>query len=107
MVIRIFGMVLVIWAITSVLAIALRCGLSRPWTNAKDECLDMVSVPGPFLTTIASSFSKQTSLSDGSSAIDIMIDLVLIALPMVLVWNLHMKRHEKVIVSLAFAFRIM
>jgi uncharacterized membrane protein YiaA len=35
-----------------------------------------------------------------------MIDTALIALPMVLVWNLHMQLHEKAIVSLAFFFRI-
>lgn len=53
-----------------------------------------------------SSPSKQVPLSDAFAVIDITIDVALVALPVVLVWNLHMQRHEKAIVSLAFTFRL-
>ena len=49
---------------------------------------------------------KQVPLSDAFGIVDITIDIVLVALPITLVWNLHMQRHEKAIVSLAFAFRL-
>jgi hypothetical protein len=37
--------ILVIWAIASVLTITFRCGVPQPWTSAEGKCLDMVSVP--------------------------------------------------------------
>jgi hypothetical protein len=58
------------------------------------------------LPTSVSSSSNQVSLSDAFSVIDIMIDAALVALPIALVWHLHMQRHEKAIVSLAFTFRL-
>lgn len=44
MVIHMLSVILIIWAIASVLTTALRCGLSHPWARAEGECLDMVSV---------------------------------------------------------------
>jgi hypothetical protein len=58
------------------------------------------------MSTPVSSLSQQVPLSDAFAVIDITIDVALVALPVALVWNLHMQRHEKVIVSLAFTFRL-
>ena len=104
------GVILTVWTITAVLTTSLRCGLPHPWERAEGECLDMVRVsPGHLvvmhIATVSSSLN-QVLLSDAFSVVDITIDIALVVLPITLVWGLHMHRHEKAIVSLAFTFRL-
>ncbi|KAI9793076.1 MAG: hypothetical protein M1816_000974 [Peltula sp. TS41687] len=87
--IRVIAVVVLLWFVSAIFAAAFQCGLPRPWDSRAGRCFD----------------SRIFWYITG--AVDILTDVAMIFLPIWLVWALQMSRLKKVIVVIAFNFRIL
>ncbi|KAK6382076.1 hypothetical protein LTS17_003961 [Exophiala oligosperma] len=77
-----------LWAVASLLASAFQC-----------------SLPHPYLITTETCFS-QVGFWDAVGVINILTDVAIMAMPILLVHNLHLATKKKVAVCFAFSFRL-
>ncbi|EHY54540.1 hypothetical protein HRR83_004337 [Exophiala dermatitidis] len=77
-----------LWALSSILGSAFQCELPQPYLITMGKCFDQHG----FWTAIG--------------IIDIVTDVLIVALPIYLVHNLQLPRHKKVAVCFAFSFRL-
>jgi hypothetical protein len=89
LVIRAIGAVVALWSISAIFAVAFQCGLPTPWDYRSSKCFSAVV----FWNVIGS--------------VDILIDVIMIIVPVWLVWTLQMSTSKKIVVIIAFAFRIL
>ncbi|KAL2424572.1 hypothetical protein ABEF95_001038 [Exophiala dermatitidis] len=77
-----------LWALSSILGSAFQCELPQPYLITTGKCFD------------------QHGFWTATGIIDIVTDVLIVALPIYLVHNLQLPRHKKVAVCFAFSFRL-
>jgi hypothetical protein len=81
--------VIALWAVSSIILLAVRCGTSVPWSRDDDSCR---SYSGVYI---------------GIDVGNIVTDLVLVVLPMIMMWDLQTNMQTKIHVIALFASRLL
>lgn len=76
------------WAVAAVISLAVQCDLPKPWDSTPGRCID------------------QQALYIGLGVGNILIDLAIVVLPFILVWNVKLPTVKRVQISGLFALRI-
>ncbi|KIX06483.1 uncharacterized protein Z518_04459 [Rhinocladiella mackenziei CBS 650.93] len=82
------GGLIAVWAFTAVIGSAFQCDLPHPYFITTNECF------------------SQVGFWDAIGVMDILSDFTIMALPVILVYNLQLSLQKKVAVCFAFSFRI-
>ncbi|MCJ1373577.1 hypothetical protein MMC20_004805 [Loxospora ochrophaea] len=78
-----------VYTVPAFLAIALQCGTSEPWNTQSSQCIDIFSV----WVYIA--------------ILDVLTELVMIALPFIMMHPVQVAKSKKAVIIIAFIFRIL
>src|SRR4051812_6123693 len=74
-----------LWGLTTITAILFQCHLPRVWNILDNKCID------------------RNTLWNSINTVGLFLDLCLIGLPLVLVWNLRVSRRRKITIVGTFA----
>ncbi|KAL9069666.1 MAG: hypothetical protein Q9161_005366 [Pseudevernia consocians] len=79
----------IVWAVVAIVAIALQCRLPRPWEVLSDQCVN------------------QVAFWDAIGAFDIILDVAMVALPIILLHHVKIQGSKKIRIFIAFAARLL
>lgn len=88
--------VVVLWWLVGFFLLAFRCTMPTPWAGDAESCLAASSV--------YAAFDVIHLVIDG---VNVATDVLLVALPAVIIWRLQMARRKKVEITAAFALRLL
>jgi len=103
--VHILSATVLFWTVASLFAVAFACQLPQPWAYVGPKCFDIVRHPSQQVNLVAD--SCQIAFWDATGMVDIVTDVALIALPMIVIWDLRMNWQTKLVVISTFAFRIL
>lgn len=76
------------WAFAAVISLAVQCDIPAPWDSTPGRCID------------------QQALYIGLNIGNILIDVAIVVLPFILVWNVKLSTAKRFQISSLFALRI-
>lgn len=102
---KVTSYVVIVWTVVAFFVLAFRCGASRPWAQASGRCIDEVSPSSSVLVRLLTSLKVLFWI--GIAPVDILTELLVIALPTFMMLPVQVALSKKVVIVVAFIFRIL